>query len=102
MKNKADIKKKIFEKLIQTKPHLSVVTANEIIQRLIDIDERLQVNLYEWLNDEALSNIWIHDKYCIGAVMKIRDDGDFIMAFLALDEYAKDINKEPFLWQARK
>lgn len=102
MKIKADVKKKIFDKLIQAKPHLSLVMANELLQRLVDIDERLEVNLYEWLNDRPLSDVWINNKYCIGAIMKIRDDDDFVTAFLALDEYSKDVNKESFLWQARK
>ncbi len=96
------MKKKLFEKLMQTKPHLSVFSANEVLQKLITADERLLINLYEWLNGEPLSDVWIHGKYCIGAVMKIRDDDDFVSAFLALDEYAKDISKEHLLWQARK
>ncbi len=96
------MKKKIYDKLMQSKPHLSVVMVDEIMQRLIDADERLKTNLYEWLNDKPLSDIWIHNKYCIGAVIKIRNDQDFVSAFLALDEYAKDIDKEPFLWQQRR
>lgn len=102
MHNSALIKKKLFEKLIKEKPHLSVYKADELAERLMKADEELLLNLREWVNGEPLSDIWIHQKYCIGAVMKIRDDGDFISAFLALDEYASDECKEQLLWQARK
>ena len=66
--------------------------------RLLRCEEVLLPNLLEWLNGKPLTEIWVHDKYCIGAVMKIRKSDDFIHCFLALDDYAKDSGSESAIW----
>lgn len=95
------LKTLVFNKVLQAKPHLSVIGANELTEKLINADERLLPNLIEWAQDKPLSSIWINDKYCIGAVLKIRGDSDFISAFLALNDYASDPSNEKYLWRAR-
>lgn len=101
MNEKSVQKTQMLNKLLETKPHLSVVKANEIIDRLLQCDERLFVNIKEWMENENYTDIWIRDKYCIGALLKMRRDNDFVSAIIALDEYAKDESKEFALWQVR-
>ena len=69
--------------------------------RLTDCEESLLPNLREWAEGKELSDIWINEKYCINAVMQIRNDGDFPEAFIALDEYAKSEAAEQFIWRTR-
>lgn len=97
----ATMKTQIFNKVLQVKPHLSVITANEYTEKLMAADERLIPNLIEWAQNKPLSDIWINDKYCIGAVLKFRGDSDFISAFMALNDYAADASNEKYLWRAR-
>lgn len=101
MNEKSVQKTQMLNKLLETKPHLSVAKANEIIDRLLKCDERLFVNIKEWMENENYSDIWIRDKYCIGALLKMRRDNDFVSAIIVLDEYAKDESKEFALWQVR-
>ena len=75
--------------------------ADEIIKK---IDDRLLFNLEEYINNQELSDIWI-DKYCVNAVLKIRNDnGGIINAIIDLNNYviAKDEQEkqqmESFLW----
>ncbi len=75
--------------------------ADEIIKK---IDDRLLVNLEEYINNQELSDIWI-DKYCLNAVLKIRNgNGGIINAIIDLNNYAiaKDEKEkhqmEKFLW----
>lgn len=91
-------KRKIFEKLLQTKPKLSVFEANLIANRLLKVDDLLQQNLLEWLENKRLSDIWINEKYCVAGVMRMRGSKDFVSALISLDDYAKDIEKEDALW----
>lgn len=95
------MKRKIFLKVIYTKPHLSVSNANELLDRLLECDEVLSTNIQEWTENKTFSDIWVNDKYCINAVMEIRGSSDFLSAIIALDDYLKDESKEYALWQPR-
>lgn len=72
-----------------------------IAEKMMNCEEVLIPNLMEWIYDKELSNIWIRDKYCIRAVLKIRNSNEFVDAFLSLDAYAKDERNEFLLWQQR-
>lgn len=101
MENMTDMREKIHRKVLQAKPYLPDEKAWQLTDRLLRADGRLAENLREWVEGKELSDIWIRDKYCIGAVLKIRRSNDFISAFLALDEYAKDEANEAGIWQTR-
>ncbi len=101
MSENSTLKKRLFLKLLEEKPHLSVALANETIDRLFNCEESLFTNVIEWLESKKYSDIWIKDKYCVGAVLKMRGDTDFISAIIALDDYAKDESKEHTLWKTR-
>lgn len=68
-------------------------------ERLLLCEDFLFPNLAEWTNNMPVSDIWVNDKYCVGAVMKIRRDDDFVAAFIALDDYAKSSDSEPEIWR---
>ncbi len=91
-------KRKIFQKLLQTNPKLSVFEVNLIANRLLKVDDLLQQNLLEWIENKPLSDIWVNEKYCIVGVMRMRGNKDFISALISLDDYAKGIEKESVLW----
>lgn len=67
--------------------------------RAANCEEELLPNLLQWLNNEPLTDIYINEKYCIGAVMKIRRSDEFMPSFIALDDYAKDPDSELSIWQ---
>lgn len=94
----SEYKRKIFNKLLQIKPKLSVFEANLIANRLLKVNELLQQNLLEWIEDNPLSDIWINEKYCVEGVMKMRGNKDFVYALISLDDYAKNVEKESVLW----
>ena len=82
---------------------------NRIVDDIIEkIDDRLLVNLEEYINNLELSDIWI-DKYCVNAVLKIRNgNGGIINAIIDLNNYAiaKDEQEkqqmENILWNKYK
>lgn len=94
----AEQKRKIFDKLLQSNPKLSVYEANLIANRLLNVGNLLQQNLLEWLENKQLSDIWINEKYCVEGVMRMRGNKDFVSALISLDDYAKDAEKENALW----
>ena len=67
-------------------------------ERLLLCEDCLITNLVEWTKNMSVSDIWVNDKYCIGAVKKIRRDDDFVAAFIALDDYAKSPESEAEIW----
>lgn len=67
--------------------------------RAAAVEEALLPNLLQWLRNEPLTDVWINGKYCVGAVMKIRRDGNFLSALIALDDYAKDAGAEHAIWK---
>ena len=91
-------KRKIFEKLLQTNPKISVFEANLIANRFLEVDDLLQQNLLEWMDNKPLSDIWVNEKYCVEVVMRMRGNKDFASAVISLDDYAKGIEKENVLW----
>ena len=79
--------------------HYAELMANKIIN---EGDGRLEPNLREWINGEPISDLWI-GKYCINAIMKARDDNDFLDAFLAMSLYLKDESAGVLkIWQGKK
>lgn len=83
--------------------NLSYYDAEKIaIEVLNNTDPRLEQNLREWISGEPISDIWI-GKYCINAIMAIREDDDFLDALIAMSLYleneADGIRK---IWRAKK
>ena len=91
----------IFKKVQVVYRHYLPEKQNEVTDRLMCVDKTLHQNIEEWLSDKPISDIWVRDKYCIGAVMNIRHDKDFVSAIIALDDYLKDENTEQHIWQMR-
>lgn len=58
-------KRRIFDKLLQINPKLSVFEANLIANRLLKVEDLLQQNLLEGVENKQLSDIWINEKYCV-------------------------------------
>lgn len=77
------------------------IDAEKTADQLLNCCDDLLINVNEWVNDEPITDIWIKDKYCVGAVLKIRNDYDVIDAFLSLDQYARDDTNESLLWRKR-
>lgn len=93
-----ELKRKVFDKLLETNPEISVLKSDELADRLVHVNDLLKQNLLEWLEDKPLSDIWINNKYCIGSVLKLRGNANFVSALIALDDYAKDKSKESVFW----
>ena len=91
----------ILKKVLNVYPHYLVTKQNELADRLMSVEALLRPNIEEWLLNKPLSDIWVRDKYCVGAVMNIRQDDDFVSAIIALDDYLKDESAEQQLWQLR-
>lgn len=67
-----------------------------------NLDERLKLNLNEWIEGQNISDIWI-GKYCINAIMSIRGDNDFLGALEAMNTYLH--NEEDgirLIWRGRR
>ena len=96
--NILELKRKIFDKPLQTNPEIAVFKSDELADRLVHVNDLLKQNLLEWLEDKPLSDIWIDNKYCIGSILKLSGDTNFASALIALDDYAKDKSKEYVLW----
>lgn len=95
------MKEKIVNRIKEVHPYFTAQATEELADRLMKTEEALTVNLTEWLEGKALSDIWVRDKYCIGSVMHLRASEDFVSAFIALDDYAKDESKEQGIWRMR-
>ncbi len=59
------------------------------IELLHKLDARLVPNLVEWIEENAITDIWI-GKYCVNAIMSIRGDSDFLSALEAMNTYLLD------------
>ncbi|MCH5314740.1 MAG: hypothetical protein J1E81_02410 [Eubacterium sp.] len=92
---------KIIKRIKEQYPYYSKEKQKEYAKLLMSVDERLYQNVEEWVNDNSLSEIWIRGKYCVRAVMQIRQDDDFVDAVLALNEYAKKASNEYMIWRQR-
>lgn len=77
------------------------IDTEKTADQLLNCCDDLLINVSEWVNDEPITDIWIKDKYCVGAVLKIRNDYDVIDAILSLNLYAKDDSYETLLWRRR-
>ncbi len=53
------------------------------------LDSRLVQNLVEWMEGKTITDIWV-GKYCVNAIMSIRDDSDFLSALEAMNTYLSD------------
>lgn len=101
MTEKLMLKEAVKCRLRELEPY-KTMTENQryvIVKRLLLCEDRLLPNLLEWTKNIPLSDIWVNDKYCVGAVMKIRKDDDFVAAFIVLDDYAKSSDSEPEIWR---
>ena len=79
--------------------------AERISAQLVNCADILKPNIAEWINSKPFSDIWIHDKYCINAVLKIRGNPTSSLAIadaiLALNAYAENTTNEHLIWQKR-
>lgn len=84
-------------------PHMDSVWCEDYANKiLIETDIRLEKNVKQWMNGEVLEDLWI-GKYCIGAIMSIRGNEDFLSALDAMNLYLKDEEKgELKIWRTKK
>ena len=95
------MKEKIIEKIRSVYPALSPEAIENYAKRLMNAEEFLIQNLKEWLEEKDFTDIFVKDKYCLNMVMELNDTNDFITAFTALDNYAKDDSAESGIWMVR-
>ncbi len=80
----------LTEAILTTAPQMSAELCGGYAERLIsETDERLEINVRQWMDGEPLTDVWIGG-YCIGMVMQIRGNKDFLGALDAMNAYAKD------------
>ena len=95
----------IKRKLLESQHCISEPVAEKIASQLVCCDERLKLNIAEWIASKEFSDIWIRDKYCLNAVLKIRGNPSaplsIVDAILALNAYAKSEANEHLIWQLR-
>ena len=96
------MKERIIEKIRNDCPAVLPVAAEALAERLMDAEDFLQPNITEWLEGRKLSDIFVRERHCIGSVMKFWGTKDFVSAFIALDDYAKDEAAEIHIWRARR
>lgn len=103
--NESISRKDIMEFLETNEFFINQNTAIQISDKLLTCDDTLKPNIVEWLKSKPFSDIWVRDKYCLNAVLKIRGNPTSPLAIadaiLALDAFAKDISKEHLIWQKR-
>lgn len=95
------MKEKITKKIREAYPHFPDVTVEKYAIRLMDTQDFLVPNLIEWIEGKDFTDIWVRDKHCIGSVLHLRGTKDFLSAFTALDDYAKDEAAEAGIWRMR-
>lgn len=89
--------------LRERNPGMDEKYAEEYADHLVrDLDERLRPNLLEWMEGKEITNIWI-GKYCVNAIMSIREDKDFLGALEAMNTYLQDEEKGvSLIWRGRR
>lgn len=99
--NLESIEKKLFE----AEYGVTKNVAKKISVQLEKCVDSLKPNIVEWLETRPFSDIWIRDKYCLNAVLKIRGNPASAIAIadaiLALNAYAVDSSNEHLIWQKR-
>lgn len=84
------MQEKLVRKIIETYPCMTMETALKRAENLLkNTNDKLMVNLFEWVNDKKISDIWIGD-YCVKMVMEIRGDNKFLDAIEALVLYSQN------------
>lgn len=87
---KQTYKKELITKILEIYPWTTLQAAKERAERLLNgIPEPLRQNLYEWLDNKPLTDIWIGE-YCVKQVMEIRHDKHPLEALEALTIYSND------------
>lgn len=96
---------KVRLKLSNSSYGITSYVAEALYNRLVQCADILKPNIVEWLDSKPFSDIWIRDKYCLNAVLKIRGNptSPFAVAdaILSLDAYAVNEENEHMLWQRR-
>lgn len=71
-------------------PEMDETWCGDYAERLIkETDARLEKNVIQWMKGEVIEDIWI-DKYCIGFIMELRQNQDFLGALEAMNLYVQD------------
>ena len=95
----------IVKFLLANEAFLSQDTAIQISDKLLSCNDMLKPNITEWLESKPFSDIWVRDKYCLNAVLKIRGNPTSHLAvadaILALNAFAEDVSNEHLIWQKR-
>ena len=99
--NLENINKKFFEADCDIAPNVT----DKISEQLIKCVDILKPNISEWIESKPFSDIWVRDKYCLNAVLKIRGNPSSPLAIadaiLALNAYAENAQNEHLIWQKR-
>ena len=69
----------IVKFLLANESFLSQDAATQISEKLLTCSNILKPNITEWLKSKPFSDIWVRDKYCLNAVLKIRDNNGLIV-----------------------
>ena len=95
----------IKSKLLEPQHCISDTVAEKLSAKLAKCVDSLKPNIAEWIGSKPFSDIWIRDKYCLNAVLKIRGNPTSPLAIadaiLALNAYAENIANEHLIWQKR-
>lgn len=79
---------------------------DKLLSKLMNVNEVLFPNIIEWVTYGQFSDIWIRDKYCLNAVLKIRGNPTSPLAIadaiLALNAYAENDTNEHLIWQQKR
>ena len=83
-------RQKLTEAISQAIPGLEHSACENFAVRIIrETDDRLEDNVREWMEHRPISDIMI-GKYCVGMIMAIRGDKDFLSALETLSLYASN------------
>ena len=103
--NKVISKNDIIRALMKNNFFINPNTAIQISEKLLACSDILKPNIAEWIESRPFSDIWIKDKYCLNAVLKIRGNPTSPLAIadaiLALNSYAENTVNEHLIWQKR-
>lgn len=92
---------KVLAKIKEKYPYYYADKQAQLAEMLVNVNDNLKQNVEEWADDKPLSEIWVRGKYCVRAVMQIRQDDDFVDAISALNEYAEKSSNEYLIWRPR-
>ena len=96
-------KERLIEKIREVCPWATLQAATERAEKLLgNITKPLSQNLYEWLDNKPLTDIWL-DGYCVRHIMEMRFERYPLEALEILALYSKDKKAGTReIWRTRK